>query len=357
MNISTKNIVILFFLALFLFNAPAVKSRQNKAREKFKKIRVLVMDFETKEINLTKNAKYISSSFRRFFTRNKKFATIDINIINQLMISRKQKLQTEKERSTDLISALYIGNRLRTHKIIIGYYSKENSEIELIAEMVDVAAGNSELKMKLETKESKLKEKLPPFIQIFSDKMLGIVKEQREEAENRKERKKNYYFYPKVSLYSGAVTGLGDIKEYLKPSFIVMIKCSVDVPFIPWTTLDINSGYSRFSGKNIVDGNAKQNFIPIFFSLTFSYPFFKHPWIPNPVLIAGAGVTYLELEKKQSGDTASEKGLNATFVAGLGLRYTLRSKYYFQLEGNYHYIYENTYVGYFYGGLRVGMIF
>jgi len=357
MNILIKNTNIFLFTAIFLSHPYPAESIEKKAQKRYNKIRVLVMDFETKEKKLTEEAKNISFAFRKFFAKHGKFATIDINIINQLMISRKQKVSNRKEKINDLILALYIGKRLRTHKIIIGHYNKKDDVIELVAEMVDVIAGNTELKMKLEVKENQLNTKLPPFIKAFADKISGIVQKQRKKASVKKDRKKQYSCHPKVSVFGGVITPLGDIKDYLLPSFIIMFKISIDAPYIPWTTLDFNSGYSRINGKNITNGYTKENFIPIYLSLTFSYPIFKNPLFPRPVLIAGAGVTCLTLDKKQNGENISETGCNPVFVAGGGLKSSLRNRFFFQLEGTYHYIYENTYVSYFYGGLRAGIMF
>ncbi|MFC1670272.1 hypothetical protein ACFL20_07745 [Spirochaetota bacterium] len=342
-------IIIMFFLSSAMssaFEKEDIIDMELRSYNKTRKTRILVMDFSSS--GKKAESKRLAGLIRKKFSGNSNFATLNIDEINSLISAggfKKHGLEDPKE------VAVYIGKKLRAHKIIIGNVEEEQGKIVTAIQVIDINDRKVQFDKTYKAKRADIDERLTSFTNNVMDSMLGVQPNKGTTGFSLLK------FNPGFTMSAGFLGSAGNISEKLNNSYLITFQFNLDAPYIPWTKVVLTIGYSNFKGDNIDEGGADLTFMPITLALSTTFPVTKNPLIPKPVLIFGMGGSYLSLKKAQYSDDVSGSGFNYTLVLGLGGRISPYKNTLVQLEFLYHYIYEKVSVNYLYVGVRVGMVF
>jgi hypothetical protein len=305
------------------------------------KIRVLVMDLSSDSDMV--DAIKISKIIRNALVKRKDVAILEIAAINSLVATGdfiKNKFKDEIEYSQ------YIGKKLNAHKIILGSVKHDGDTIKVESMMIDIATGKIESRKNFNIDKKDLERKA---VELSEDIIRDVIVHA-----PWKTGRGPYYYEPEAVASTGILSSLGRNEKYIKPGFLTMVKAGINLPAASMR-IDMSAGYGLFDLDGIKGGTGSLVLMPFLLTVYKPFSLSENPIIPKPMIIAGGGIRYFRLTKKQYGDIFTYTGTHVIWAVGAGFSITPFDKIFIRAEFMYNYICDDDSASYIYSCVGIGI--
>ncbi len=327
---------------LFIFGGQIVVGQEQRPGGD-KIIRVIVFDFD----NQAGAAKQADTArvFRREFQTLPKLRLLDIPAINRALES---PALSGREGASHNEKAAFVGASVGADKVLTGTIVRIDGAVKVRVSVVDVATGGVDFSRE-KTGGGRAGPDVKRLAREVANAMLGIQAEEGDGAPRDGEIAPAH----RVGVSAGVLKPGSRISPFLERAALTMLHYFLPLGFFPGAGVEFAAGYARADAGSSVPGNVTLTLAPCTALLAFTFPVSGSRFVPDPVVFAGGGATWLSLSGESAGRDASRNGFDWTLAAGMGLALDAWGPLSIQARVMAYYLYEDITVMYWYCGAMI----
>lgn len=284
-------------------------------------------------------------TFRREFQAFPTLRVLDIPTINRALESPSL---SGREGATNNEKAAFVGASVGADKVLTGTIERLDGVVKVRVSVVDAATGGIDFSRE-KTAEGRAGPDVKRLAREVAKAMLGIRAEEGDGEPRDGESAPEH----RVGLSVGVLAPGSRISPFLERAVLTTLHYFLPFGFFPGAGVEFAAGYARADAGGSVPGNVTLTLVPCMALLAFTFPVSESRFVPDPVVFAGGGATWLCLSGESAGRDASRNGFDWTLAAGMGLALDAWGPLSIQARAMAYYLYEDITVVYWYGGITI----
>lgn len=325
---------------LFLFSGREVAGVQRSSVDG-KVIRVIVFNFEN-QAGAAKQ-KDIARVFRRELHTFPELRLLDMPAINRAL--EPAALSGEAGEAA-IEKAAYVGASVGADRVLIGTVERVGNITRLSASVIDT--GRSVVDFTENIDRERIEEKdAAAFARLVARRMLGLSPERKDAVAPGGPQ------HHRAGVSFGVLAPGAGIRPYLEKAQLTCLHYVWPLSAPSGAGIEFTAGYARAQSDDSIPGDVSLALVPFTAMVRYGRPLFGSRYVPEPVLLAGGGATWLRLSGESAGRDASRSGFDWTLAAGMGLALDAWGPLCIQARAMAYYLYEDITVMYWYCGAMI----
>lgn len=286
-----------------------------------------------------------SVTFRREFREFPMIRVLDIPAINRALESPSI---SGREGTSHNEKAAFVGASVGADKVLTGTIERIDGTVRVRVSVVDAATGAVDF-----SREKSADGRAGPDVKRLAHEVANAMLGIRDEDSDGAPRDSEIIPAHRVGVSLGVLKPGSRISPFLESAALTTLHYFLPLGFFPGAGVEFAAGYARADTGDSVPGNVALTLVPCTALLAFTFPVSESRFVPDPVVFAGGGATWLSLSGESAGRDASRRGFDWTAAGGVALAFPPWGPVSLQARAMAYYLYEDITVVYWYGGITI----